>query len=76
MGITDALEDFKLCGQCQLHIADLSKQILSSLKEKLGNKTFAELRNCGVLGNLLFAELEGAIGIKYAYEEAIKAEYS
>jgi len=76
MGVYDTIESFKLCHQCQENITVITEQIVKSLKERLGAKAFAELRSAGFISDLLFHEIDGMLGVKCAYDEIIKREYS
>lgn len=75
-GISDTIADFHLCNQCQHKVTDISEQMLRSLRTTLGDKAFAELRRSGFLTSLIFQEINGMLGVKSGYDEAIKAEYS
>jgi hypothetical protein len=75
MGVSDTIADFRLCHQCQENVTKLSEQILKSLRTRLGDRAYAELKNSGFITDLLFQEINGMLGVRYGYEEAIKSEY-
>jgi hypothetical protein len=71
--IVDKLDNYELPKATQEEIRGLIKEFINVLKETVGDKPFKEMRNQGLIEDLIAWRVE-SIGIRLAYEIAIDYE--
>jgi len=73
--ITDILycSDLKLCEECQENLRLIGDKVIEALIELIGEDKLKELRDCGMLTNIIFDAME-SITLRTIYELSIEYE--